>query len=213
MERPSHTIFNTHKHPVPRSMLLFALAISLQVAAFWLLTTGLGMRVVNAAFSPFEVVPVHDPIKPREAPPEPDILRHIAPPIAQEPIVQIDTADRGNAIVTVPPDQSSGTVAGTAATVPDHAPVAIRETHSIPPYPPVALRVRVEGKVTLRLTVLPNGRVGQAEIVASSGRQDLDETAQQWIVGHWTYKPALQDGQAAPSQAMATMTFSLKNAR
>lgn len=213
MERPSHTVFNTHKHPVPRSMLLFALAISLQVAAFWLLTTGLGMRVVNAAFSPFQVVPVHDPIKPREAPPEPSILKHIAPPIAQEPIVQVDTADRGNAIVTVPPDQSSGTTAATTALVPDHAPVAIRSTHTIPPYPPVALRVGAEGKVTLRLTVLADGRVGKADIVASSGRQDLDETAQQWIVGHWIYKPALQDGQAAPGQTLATVTFSLKDAR
>jgi protein TonB len=213
MERPSHTIFNRHKHPVPRSMLLFGLAISLQVAAFWLLTTGLGMRVVNAAFQPFEVVPVHDPAKPREAPPEPQILKHIAPPVADMPIVQVDTADRGNAIVTVPPGQAAGTTAGTVAAAPDHAAIAIRATHTIPPYPPVALRTGAEGKVTLRLTVLPDGRVGKADIVASSGRQDLDESAQQWIVGHWTYKPALQDGQAAPSQTLATVTFSLKDAR
>ncbi|HEU0095635.1 MAG TPA: TonB family protein, partial [Rhizomicrobium sp.] len=181
MERPSHTIFNTHKHPVPRSMLLFGLAISLQVAAFWLLTTGLGMRVVTAAFRPFDVVPVADPVKPREAPPEPNILKHITPPIAQAPVVQIDTADRGNSIVTVPPDLG----AGTAALVPDHAATAIRATHTIPPYPPVALRMGAEGRVTLRLTVLPDGRVGQADIVDSSGRQDLDEATQQWIVGHW----------------------------
>jgi protein TonB len=141
-------------------------------------------------------VQVADPVKPREAPPEPQILKHIAPPIAQAPIVQIDTGDRGNAIVTVPPDQGTGTTAGTATLVPDHAPVAIRATHTIPPHPPVALRMGVEGKVTLRLTVLPDGRVGQADIVASSGRPDLDESVQQWIVGHWTYKPALRDGQA-----------------
>ena len=213
MERPSHTIFNTHKHPVPRSMLLFGLAISLQIAAFWLLTTGLGMRVVTAAFRPFDVVPVADPVKPREAPPEPTILKHIAPPIAQAPIVQVDTVDRGNGIVTAPPDQGAGIIAGTVGLVPDHAPVAIRATHTIPPYPPVALRMEAEGKVTLRLTVLPDGRVSQADIVASSGRQDLDETAQQWIVGHWTYKPALRDGKAAPGQTLATVTFSLKDAR
>jgi protein TonB len=213
MERPSHTIFNTHKHPVPRGMLLFGLAISLQIAAFWLLTTGLGMRVVTAAFQPFEFVPLHESIKPRDALPEPNILKHIAPPVAQEPIVKFDTLDGGNGITTVPPGQAGDTAAGKTATVPDHAPVAIRATHTIPPYPAVALRVGAEGKVTLRLTVLANGRVGQADIVASSGRQDLDETAQQWIVGHWTYKPALQDGQAAPSQALATVTFSLKDAR
>jgi protein TonB len=213
MERPSHTIFNTHKHPVPRRMLLFGLAIGLQVAAFWLLTTGLGMRVVTAAFRPFDVVPVHGPIKPREAPPEPQILKHIAPPIADMPIVQIDTADRGNAIVTVPPDRAADTATATTALAPDHAATAIRATHTVPPYPPVALRTGAEGKVTLRLIVLPDGRVGQADIVATSGRQDLDEAAQQWIVGHWTYKPALRDGQATPSQTLATVTFNLKDAR
>lgn len=213
MERPSHTIFNTHKHPVPRSMLLFGLAISLQVVAFWLLTTGLGMRVVTAVFRPFDVVPVHDPIKPREAPPEPQILKHIAPPVVQEPIVQFDNADRGNAIVTVPPDQGAGNTTVTTALVPDHAATAIRATHTIPPYPPVALRTGAEGKVILRLTVLPDGRVGQADIVTTSGRQDLDEAAQQWIVGHWAYKPALRDGQAVPSQTLVTVTFSLKDAR
>lgn len=213
MERPSHTIFNTHKHPVPRSMLLFGLAISLQIAAFWLLTTGLGMRVVNAAFRPFDMVRVHDPVKPREAPPEPQILKHIAPPVAQAPIVQIDTGDRGNGIATGTADPGVGTAAGTAAPMPDYAPVAIRATHTIPPYPPVALRLGAEGKVTLRLIVLPDGRVGQAEVVASSGRQDMDETARQWIVGHWTYKPAQHDGRAAPGQTLATVTFSLKDAR
>lgn len=212
MERPSHTIFNTHKHPVPRSMLLFGLAISLQIAAFWLLTTGLGMRVVNAAFNTLEVVQVRDPLKPRDVPPDPQIIRHVAPPVVLPPIVQVDTGDRGNAIITVPPDQAADTT-GTLAAVPDHAAVAIRTTHTIPPYPPVALRVGAEGKVTLRLTVLPDGRVGQADIMSSSGRQDLDEAARQWIVGHWTYKPALQGGQAAPSQTLATVTFSLKDAR
>jgi len=212
MERPSHTIFNTHKHPVPRGMLLFGLAISLQVAAFWLLTTGLGMKVVTAAFRPFDVVPVHDPAPPREVPPEPNIVRHIAPPIAQAPIVQVAPVDGGNAIITAPPDQGAGTAAGIPV-MPDHAATAIRATHTIPPYPPLALRIGAEGKVTLRLTVLPDGRVGQADIVDSSGRQDLDEAARQWIVGHWTYKPALRDGQAAPSQTLATVTFSLKDAR
>jgi protein TonB len=82
----------------------------------------------------------------------------------------------------------------------------------VPPYPVIARRLGVEGKVTLRLTVLIDGHVGKAEVVTSSGREDLDQTAQAWIVAHWLYKPALDKGEPAVTQTLATVVFSLTNA-
>ena len=67
--------------------------------------------------------------------------------------------------------------------------------------------------MTFRLTVTAEGRVGQAEVVTSSGRDDLDQTAQQWIFAHWTYKSALKDGIAVVSHTLASVTFSLVNER
>ena len=55
--------------------------------------------------------------------------------------------------------------------------------------------------------------MSQAEVVTSSGREDLDQTAQQWIMAHWTYKPALANGVPVASKALATVTFSLTNER
>ena len=65
--------------------------------------------------------------------------------------------------------------------------------------------------MTLRLTVTAEGRGAQADIVTSSGREDLDQTAQEWIVAHWTYKPALANGVPAPGHTLATVVFSLIN--
>ena len=93
------------------------------------------------------------------------------------------------------------------------APVSLTATHTVPPYPPIARRLGVEGKVTLRLTVSAEGRVSAAEIVTTSGRDDLDQTAEQWIMAHWFYKPALANGTPVASKARATVTFSLTNER
>jgi TonB family protein len=67
--------------------------------------------------------------------------------------------------------------------------------------------------VTLQLTVNAEGRVAQADIVTSSGRDDLDQTAQAWILAHWTYKPALANGVPAAGHTLATVVFSLTNER
>jgi len=65
--------------------------------------------------------------------------------------------------------------------------------------------------VTLRLTVSAEGKVTAAEIVTSSGRDDMDQTAQQWIMAHWAYKPALDKGVPTISRTLATVVFSLVN--
>jgi hypothetical protein len=39
----------------------------------------------------------------------------------------------------------------------------------------------------------------------------MDQTAQAWIVSHWRYRPALDDGAPAVSQTLATVVFSLKD--
>jgi TonB family protein len=65
--------------------------------------------------------------------------------------------------------------------------------------------------VTLRLTVQPDGRVGQAEVVKSSGRPALDLAAREWITAHWSYQPAIRNGGAAASQVLAVVNFTLTN--
>jgi len=63
-----------------------------------------------------------------------------------------------------------------------------------PAYPRIALREGWEGKVLLRVKVLPNGRVGGATVQKSSGRTSLDEAALE-TVKSWTFVPATQGGQ------------------
>jgi protein TonB len=62
-----------------------------------------------------------------------------------------------------------------------------------PAYPRLAQREGWEGKVVLRVRVLPNGHVGQTTLQKSAGHSALDEAALE-VVKRWTFVPATQGG-------------------
>jgi len=207
MERPSHIIFASHSrsHRLP----LIGLALSFQAAAVWLFIHGLAIGTLHLPPGPLTFTPFQDPPQPREKPPEVK-LQPVPIPTPQDPLAGVKTESSPGSITTV----SRSPEAGQGGAVPvgeTHAPVSIQATHTLPPYPPIARRIGAEGKVTLRLTVTAQGRVSQADVVTSSGRDDLDQTAQAWIIGHWTYRPALANGDPVVGQTLAAVTFSLIN--
>ena len=79
-----------------------------------------------------------------------------------------------------------------------------------PPYPPLAFRLRAEGKVILLAEVLPNGQSGTVQILESSGNEMLDKSALE-TVRKWKFTPARKDGVIVTQAVRIPITFSLKN--
>ena len=207
MERPSHIIFDTSTHTVSRRLPLLSLALCFQASVFWLFTHGLMGHFIPTVPDPFRLIPIKESHPPPLPPTNPHIPKRIDGPHVPQPTFHEDPGPAPNPFSWTPPaTENPPTVPGA-----DRAPISNVSTHTVPPYPPIARRIGAEGKVTFRLTVTAEGRVGQADVVTSSGRDDLDQTAQQWILAHWTYKPALKDGVPASSHTLASVTFSLVN--
>jgi len=209
MERPSHIIFDTSTHTVSRRLPFLSLALCFQAAVFWLFTHGLMGHFIPTVPDPFKLIPIKESHPPPLPPTNPHIPKkidgpHVPPPSFREE----NRPPPGPGSSTPPTPENPPTVPGV-----DRAPVSNLSTHTVPPYPPVARRIGAEGKVTLRLTVTAEGRVNQADVVTSSGDEDLDQAARHWIVAHWTYRPALKDGVPAISHTLATVIFSLVNDR
>jgi periplasmic protein TonB len=211
MERPSHLSLDSQARCLPCRLPYAGLAISLQCAAVLLFIYGIANHTTIRNIIPdIKVPPIQEPeIAERVKPPEPQIAKKV--PI-EKPIQPIFTMEnpRGEKTDTFrrPVSNDPPPTGGV-----DRALASIPATHTAPPYPPVARRLGAEGKVTLRLTVSAGGKVTAADIVTSSGREDLDQAASQWIVAHWTYKPALNDGVPTVGQTLATIVFSLVNER
>jgi protein TonB len=212
MERPSHINFDTQSQHFSRRLPLLGLALCLQASVAWLLAHELINRKIGEVLPHLiEVVPLPEK-QPDRLPPPPDPTS-VTPNKLTAVAPIFDTAPSERTIVNIEPRQSSSSSQSITPPAPDRAPVSISATHTVPPYPPIARRLGAEGKVTLNLTVNAEGRVAQADIVTSSGNGELDQAAQQWIVAHWKYKPALANGVAAASHTLATVTFNLINER
>jgi TonB family protein len=75
-------------------------------------------------------------------------------------------------------------------------------------YPRIAVRNQQEGTVVVRLLVLTNGEVGDANLVRSSGYPQLDAAA---LVGagNWRYLPALRNGKPVSAEVDVAIRFRL----
>lgn len=80
--------------------------------------------------------------------------------------------------------------------------------HRIDAYPVLALRRHEEGDVVLKVLVLPNGLVGDAAVVRSSGFTQLDAAALTGV-GGWSYVPAVRQHRPVPAWTMVRVHFTL----
>ena len=95
MERPSHIIFERHQ-PYSRRLPMFATAIGLQLAGFWLFTHGLATGIVHFNPGVIVVTPIPDNPLPPVKPPEPKMAKKIELPFAPLPDFKPQDATKGN---------------------------------------------------------------------------------------------------------------------
>ena len=78
-----------------------------------------------------------------------------------------------------------------------------------PPYPPVAFKMRIEGTVTVRALVLPDGACGEVLLGRSSGSSLLDDAALE-TVAKWKFVPAKSQGKEISQWVSIPISFALR---
>jgi protein TonB len=86
---------------------------------------------------------------------------------------------------------------------------APRADNPAPSYPDAARRRGQEGRVVLRVEVLPDGAAGAVRIERSSGVGSLDKAAFE-TVQHWRFRPAQKDGRPITATVQVPVRFALK---
>lgn len=178
----------------------------IHVALGYALVTGLAYSAFKKAVERVTTVDIEEPPPPEEEPPPPPPDEITPPPIVAPP-------PPINIAVTPPPVQ-------TVITPPPPAPVVPRAAPPAPPppppapskargaqpenqrswqqrimdnYPARAIRDEIEGRVGVRVTVGPNGRVTGCSVSSPSGSGILDEAACADITRYGRFSPALDD--------------------
>jgi len=147
--------------------------------------------------------------KPTPAPVQKEAPKEKTPPPSKDkdaPAIPVPAQAPQSSVQAVAP--SSGGVASAPTEDADYKAAYLQNPK--PPYPPLAFRARIEGKVVLIAEVEPDGRAGQVRILESSGNEMLDQSALT-TVRQWKFTPARKDGVIITQAVRIPITFSLKN--
>ncbi|MBS0472431.1 MAG: energy transducer TonB [Proteobacteria bacterium] len=178
----------------------------LHVGAIYALVMGMKPGDILRAVKEIQVVTVPTKETPPQppAPPQPRIDHPVdtVTPTITPPIVDV-APDQD--VIRLPPKP-----ANPSPPVPDTVAISVASTHTTPPYPALAARLAHQGQVLLQLSISAGGNVTGASVVKTSGFGELDEAAVSWVIAHWRYKPAIQNGVAVPSQTQAIVKFDLR---
>jgi protein TonB len=183
-----------------------SLAVLLNGGLIWALASGLAVKITQHFTPPIHVAVIntHQPQQPATPPPTPQIMKTLPTETTPVPVIQI-APDSDAQTITVQPQQPQAQPTDSSAS-------GLTNTHTTPPYPPVARRLGQDGTVILSITVGTDGVVTAAQVAKSSGVPELDQAAVDWVKGHWRYKPAVQNGVAVPSNTQAAVKFDLRKA-
>ncbi len=214
MQRPiSHLVAETVQRS-PSRFAASAIAVgALHLALIYALMTGLAVVIVKYIPPDIAVffIPPKEPLP--ASPPSvalPKLMRPEFPTVAK-PEVKIDNSP-ANPVIEVatnnPPPHAHAKPDVPGAT----SVVSLMGTHTTPPYPPLSRRLGEEGCVGLRILIAADGHISDVEVSKSSGLQRLDDAAKQWVLAHWLYRAATNNGKPIASQTEALVIFNLKNA-
>jgi protein TonB len=206
----------------PRSLGAFSrigVVVGMHAALLFVLVRGMGVRIpLPEAPDPVETriidqTPPVDPLPRTVDPPRTDTQIWVPEP--EDPPMEHDDQIQEKLITgtQTPGDPHAG--AGTALPQPQILGARIDGRHPLsqPPYPPSRIRFNDEGAVDLEIYVMPDGRVGDARILKSSGFEDFDRSALQEARRNWHMLPATRDGQPVAQWYALRVVFKLKNAR
>jgi protein TonB len=196
---------------------VLAVVISLHVIIFLLITFGLpdfkfkkrpDITIEIGAAPPASSGPVSQ-TKPTPAPVQKEAPKEKTPPPSKDkdaPAIPVPA--QAPQASSQPAAPSSGGVAAAPTADADYKATYLQNPK--PPYPPLAFKARIEGKVILIAEVLPDGRAGQVRVLTSSGHELLDQSALS-TVKQWKFTPARKDGVIVTQAVRIPITFSLKN--
>lgn len=190
---------------------------ALHVGALYLIASSLGIVpslkpvvtegvIINEEPPEEDVIPERDPY----TPPHQDTV--FIPDPQNPPLVFDQDVITGPPPEIVEPREPTG---GSAVVEPVITGVQQDSRHPLsqPPYPPSMVRGGKTGTADVEIYVLPDGRVGDARIVKSTGFELLDQSVLDEAKRKWRLTPATRDGVPFAQWHRLRVTFKLNEQR
>lgn len=202
----------------PHAMLLIVSSHVALLAA--VMSAKMEMTPKAPPLPPLISIPIQQPPPPSQGhPPTPHHTQDVMvppvtdPPPLTPPIDPPPAVDQGmdpGVVVGGDGFSSMPTIPTTPVTAPiRHEPRLLTPLSELkPPYPASKLASEEEASLRLRVTIDDKGRVKAVDPIGIADREFL-EAARRYMIAHWRYQAATEDGRAVPATEVVTLRFQL----
>ena len=209
MERPNH--LDTGKKSTGSRATSIAIVAGLHIAVIFGLVAALNQGALLKKLQEIKATVDTPKEQPKAPPPPPPDLVKPPPPVAIVPEFQVATAAPPPVTVVkqAPPPPPPA-----AAPAPASDPLRpIMRTHSIPPYPPISVRLNEQGTTLMLVHITVEGNVDTCKVEASSSSERLDNAACDFVKSHWRWQPPTNKGVVTDVSTRVSVKWDLKDAK
>jgi protein TonB len=208
MERPNH--LNVGKKSTSSRATSIAIVAGIHVAVIAGLVAALNQGALMKQLQEIKATVDTKKEIPKAPPPPPPDLVKPPPPVAIVPEFTVQTA-APPPVTTVPkaapPPAAPPRVAASDPLRP------VMRTHTLPPYPPISVRLNESGTTLMEVNITTEGNVDQCTVVQSSSSERLDTAACDFVKSRWRWQPPTNQGAPVAVKTRVSVKWDLKDAK
>jgi len=207
MERPNH--LQVEKKTTANKATSLAIVIAIHIAGIAGLVAALAQGALIKQLQEIKATVDTQKTPPKAPPPPPPDLVKPPPPVAIVPEFQVATAPPPpvTTVAKAPPPPPPKAVAASDPLRP------VGRTHTLPPYPPISVRLNESGTTLMEVHITTEGNVDDCKVVQSSSSERLDSAACEFVKSHWRWQPPTNQGTPTAVSTRVSVKWDLKDAK
>ena len=207
MERPGH--LHVEKKSTANKATSLAIVIAIHIAGIAGLVAALSSGALIKQLQEIKATVDTQKTPPKAPPPPPPDLVKPPPPVAIVPEFQVATAPPPpvTTVAKAPPAPPPKAVASSDPLRP------IMRTHTLPPYPPISVRLNEQGTTLMEVHITTEGNVDDCKVEKSSSSERLDSAACDYVKSRWRWQPPTNQGTPTAVSTRVSVKWDLKDAK
>jgi protein TonB len=208
MERPNH--LNVGDKSATSKAGSIAVVVGIHIAVIFGLVAALNQGALMKQLQEIKATVDTQKEPPKAPPPPPPDLVKPPPPVAIVPEFTVATAPPPPVTtVAKPPPAPPPKVAA-----PSSDPLrSIARTHTIPPYPPISVRLNESGTTLMEVHITTEGSVDDCKVIQTSSSDRLDQAACDYVKSRWRWQPPTNQGVPTAVSTRVSVKWDLKDAK
>jgi len=207
MERPNH--LNVGDKSASSKAGSIAVVVGIHIAVIFGLVAALNQGALMKQLQEIKATVDTKKEPPKAPPPPPPDLVKPPPPVAIVPVFQVASAPPPpvTTVAKPPPAPPKAVVASSDPLK------AIARTHTLPPYPPISVRLNEQGTTLMEVHITTEGNVDECKVLQTSSSERLDQAACEYVKLRWRWQPPTNQGTPTAVSTRVSVKWDLKDAK